>query len=101
MAEKRQLLDFFGLREAYRTGEMGDIARVASEHNPTDALSKLYHGGYFDTVLSKNLLRHLIEEHVAHEQLEMPRARRVRIISELLRVLFSLIGDFARKGICY
>lgn len=72
--EKRLLIDLFGLREAYRTGEMSNICCIDTSVNPSDSMTKISPSNYLLSVMKSNRLNHAITQQVAFGQVE----RRVR-----------------------
>lgn len=72
--EKRLLIDLFGLREAYRKGEMSNICCIDTAVNPSDSMTKIAPSSYLLKVMESNRLNHAIAQQVAYGQVE----RRVR-----------------------
>ena len=48
---KRSLIDVSALREAYRSGDLSNIAWISSKHNISDGLSKSVNYSSLDRVL--------------------------------------------------
>lgn len=68
--EKRLLIDLFGLREAYRKGEMSNICCIDTAVNPSDSMTKIAPSPHLHQVMESNRLNHAIAQQVAYGQVE-------------------------------
>jgi ribonuclease HI len=68
--EKRLLIDIYGLRESYRTGELQNLCRIDTRFNPSDVLTKINSGDYFAHVLRTNRLDHPIAREIGNGSIE-------------------------------
>lgn len=66
--EKHLLVDMFGLRESYRTGEMSNIAWINTAVNPADSMTKVNPTSYLLEVIKNNCFDHPIAQEVANGQ---------------------------------
>jgi hypothetical protein len=68
--EKRLLIDIYGLRESYRTGELQNLRRIDTRFNPSDVLTKINSGDYFAHVLGTYRLDHSIAREIGNGSIE-------------------------------
>jgi hypothetical protein len=68
--DKRLLLDTYGLRESYRTGELQNLCRTDTRFDPSDVLTKISSGDYFAHVLRTNRLDHPIARDIGNGSIE-------------------------------
>jgi len=54
MTEKRLLIDIYGIRQAYRNGEIEQLGWIRSKQNPSDALTKDVKCGALHDILRKH-----------------------------------------------
>jgi hypothetical protein len=68
--EKRILIDIYGLRESYRTGELQHLCRIDTRFTPLDILTKINSVDYIAHVLRTNRLDHPIAREIGNGYIE-------------------------------
>lgn len=70
--EKRLMIDVQGMREAYERMEVSDIAWIASQANPADALTKITSNAVLDQILDERIVEHDVGQWVIRTDSKAP-----------------------------